>query len=434
MTRERWIVRVRDRPAAVERVLGTLRRRAVGIDDLTVARASTSALVVVVVVRLDEAAGQRVCGELEGSPDVMDVQRTRDGPPDEAARPDDHDQKGDERMDATTLFERSDADPGRIRGRRVAVIGYGSQGHAHALNLRDSGVQVVVGLHEGSASAERAREAGLEVLSVAEAAAQGDLVALLIPDTVAPSVYAEHIAPHLSEGDTLLLAHGFNVHYGEIEAPERVDVVLVAPKSPGDMVRREYQAGRGVPALIAVHHDATGGARDLAISYADALGCTRAGVLETTFAAETETDLFGEQAVLCGGFSALVKAGFETLVDAGYDPRLAYFECLHELKLIVDLAYAGGLSGMRAEVSDTAEFGDYVSGNRVIGQEARTAMKDILDDVRSGAFARRWIAEWSDGGGRFKQMREEEGRHPIDVVGPQLRSRMAWLEARDTAR
>jgi len=334
-------------------------------------------------------------------------------------------------MSEDLLFDGRDADPELIRTRRVAIVGYGSQGHAHALNLRDSGVRVVVGLHQGSASAERARKAGFQVLPVAEAAAAADLVSLLIPDPIAPDVYREHIAPHLTPGKALLLAHGFNVHYGEIDAPEGVDVILVAPKSPGNMVRREYAAGRGVPALLAVHRDATGRAGALALAYAHALGCTRAGVLETTFGAETETDLFGEQAVLCGGFSALVKAGFETLVDAGYDPRLAYFECLHELKLIVDLAYARGLSGMRAEVSDTAEYGDYVSGPRVIGAEARAAMRTVLDEVRSGSFARGWIEEWRSGGEGFRRMREEEGRHQLDQVGAGLRSRMAWLQEED---
>ena len=331
------------------------------------------------------------------------------------------------------FFEAGDADPRHLEDRRVAVIGYGSQGHAHALNLRDSGVEVVVGLHDGSRSAERARSAGLEVRSVADATRASDLVSLLIPDPVAPDVYREHIEPNLEAGDTLLLAHGFNVHYGEIEPREGVDTILVAPKSPGDMLRREYQDGRGVPALIAVHQDSSGSARDVALAYADALGCTRAGVLETTFAAETETDLFGEQAVLCGGFSELVKAGFDTLVEAGYDPRLAYFECLHELKLIVDLAYAGGLSGMRAEVSDTAEYGDYVSGHRVVGEPTREAMRDVLADVRSGAFARAWVAEWNDGGKDFARMRQDESRHLLDEVGTGLRRRMAWLDDRGGA-
>ncbi len=330
-------------------------------------------------------------------------------------------------MSSATLYEQTAADPEVLQRRRVAVIGYGSQGHAHALNLRDSGVDVVVGLHEGSSSAARARKAGLTVLSVEDAAQRSDLIAILIPDPVQPGVYDESIAPHLKSGDAVLFAHGFNIHYGEIQPPEGVDIVLVAPKSPGDMVRREFLAGRGVPALIGVHQDASGNARALALSYAHALGCTRAGVLDTDFGSETETDLFGEQAVLCGGFSALVKAGFETLVDAGYDPRLAYFECLHELKLIVDLAYANGLSGMHQEVSDTAEYGDYVSGPRVIGEPSRQAMKEVLEEIQSGAFARAWIDEWRGGSKNFKRMRDEEGRHAINDVGTGLRARMAWL-------
>ncbi len=332
----------------------------------------------------------------------------------------------EEKFDAR-FFEPTDADRALLESRRVAVVGYGSQGHAHALNLRDSGVSVKVGLYEGSRSADVAREQGLEVTTVAEAAQWADTVAPLLPDTKQPAVYDVEVEPHLREGDILLFAHGFNVHYGEIRPPEHVDTVLVAPKSPGDMVRDEYRAGRGVPALIAVHHDASGKALDLALAYADGLGCTRAGVLQTTFAAETETDLFGEQAVLCGGLSALVKAGFETLVDAGYDPQLAYFECLHEMKLIVDLAYARGLSGMRAEVSDTAEYGDYVSGPRVIGDSSRAAMKEILGEIQSGAFARKWIQEARGGGREFERLREQERTHAIESVGEVLRSRMAWL-------
>jgi ketol-acid reductoisomerase len=431
MNRERWIITVPGRPAAVERALGILRRRKAAVHDLSVSQASTATLAVVVTVRIEPELAARVCAELEASPDVVGLERVPEDPPRDpqhthhnAHQPE---VEGDRAMSEDLLFEEKDADPERLKSRRVAIIGYGSQGHAHALNLRDSGVDVVVGLHEGSVSAERARKAGFRVLPVAAAAAESGLVAILIPDPLAPEVYRREIAPHLTPGKALLFAHGFNIHYGEIEAPAGVDVILVAPKSPGDMVRREYRAGRGVPALVAVHQDASGEAEGLALSYAHALGCTRAGVLETTFGDETETDLFGEQAVLCGGFSALVKAGFETLVEAGYDPRLAYFECLHELKLIVDLAYAKGLSGMRAEVSDTAEYGDYVSGARVIGQEARTAMQGILADVRSGAFARQWVEEWRSGGEGFKRMREQEGNHLLNEVGIGLRSRMAWL-------
>ncbi len=432
MRRERWTIRVADRPAAVERILGTLRRRTVPVVELSVSREDATPRMVV-VVDLSDRSGDRVRAELEANPDVLGVERTPEPASEAAAPAQPENSTGASSMSNATLYESTAADPELVRGRRVAVIGYGSQGHAHALNLRDSGVDVVVGLHEGSSSAERARSAGLTVTTVDEAARSADLIAILIPDPVQPGVYREKIAAHLEAGNVLLFAHGFNVHYQEIEPPEGVDVVLVAPKSPGDMVRREYLAGRGVPALIGVHQDASGKAREIALSYANALGCTRAGVLDTDFGSETETDLFGEQAVLCGGFSALVKAGFDTLVEAGYDPRLAYFECLHELKLIVDLAYANGLSGMRAEVSDTAEFGDYVSGTRVVGEESRTAMKEILSEIRSGKFARRWIDEWQSGGQNFKRMREEEGRHQINEVGTGLRSHMAWLQEEGAA-
>jgi len=334
-----------------------------------------------------------------------------------------------ERHDGTTvkIYEESDADRSALEGRTVAVIGYGSQGHAHARNLADSGISVVVGLREGSPSGKKAREAGLEVTGISEAARRGDVVAILIPDMAQPEVYRAEVAPHLEPGDALLFAHGFNVHYGEIEPPESADTILVAPKAPGAMMRRAYASGGGVPALVAVHHDRTGGALALALAYADAIGSTRAGVLETTFGDETETDLFGEQAVLCGGLTELVKAGFETLVEAGYDPELAYFECLHEMKLIVDLAYEGGLTGVRTGVSDTAEYGDYVGGPKVIGEAARGAMKELLEEVRSGAFARRWIEEASSGGEAFRSRRAREREHPLEEVGARLRGRMAFL-------
>lgn len=330
-------------------------------------------------------------------------------------------------MSEARLFDAGEADRSLITGRRVAVIGYGSQGHAHAQNLRESGVPVVVGLRGASPSADDARRAGCDVVPVGDAARMADLIALLIPDTAQPAVYHQEIAPNLEPGDALLFAHGFNIHYGQIQPPDEVDVVMVAPKSPGHMLRREYAAGRGVPALLAVHRDASGAARSLALAYADALGSTRAGVLETTFAHETESDLFGEQAVLCGGLTALIKAGFDTLVDAGYPPELAYFECLHEMKLIVDLIYAGGLEGMRAGVSDTAEYGDYVSGGRVVGEASRAAMRELLDEIQNGAFAERWIAEARSGGPEFVRTREQERRHPIEAVGRTLRERMAWL-------
>jgi ketol-acid reductoisomerase len=330
-------------------------------------------------------------------------------------------------MSSVRMFGEPDADLSRLAGKRVAIIGYGSQGHAHALNLRDSGIDVVVGLRTGGGTAEAARAAGFDVQDVAKAVAQAHLVAILVPDTVQAALYREAIGPALRAGSTLLFAHGFNIHFGQIRPPADADVVLVAPKSPGNMVRREFAAGQGVPALVGVHQNASGRALDTALAYAGGIGCARAGLLETDFAAETITDLFGEQAVLCGGLSALIKAGFETLVEAGYPAELAYFECLHEMKLIVDLVYAGGLSGMRAGVSDTAEYGDYVSGPRVVGDASRAAMKQVLAEIQSGEFAKRWIAEAASGSKEFNRMREQERQHPIEAVGKKLRARMAWL-------
>jgi ketol-acid reductoisomerase len=331
-------------------------------------------------------------------------------------------------MTAVRVFEAKDVDRSALAGRRVAIIGYGIQGHAHALNLRDSGVSVVVGLRPDGASAQQAREDGFEVLTVEEATRGADLVALLIPDTVQQAVYGDQVGPNLKTGAALLFAHGFNIHYGQIAPPADADVILVAPKGPGHMVRREFREGKGVPALVAVHQDATGNALQLALAYADGLGSARAGLIQTSFGDETETDLFGEQAVLCGGAAELVKAGFDTLVEAGYAPELAYFECLHELKLIVDLIYAGGLTHMRNRVSDTAEWGDYVSGPRVVAHESRAAMKQILEEVRSGKFAREWIEESNRGAPTFRQYRAKEQAHPIEEVGKRLRSRMAWLQ------
>jgi len=330
-------------------------------------------------------------------------------------------------MTQIRVFEEKDADRTLFEGRTVAVIGYGSQGHAHAQNLKDSGVDVVVGLREGSASRDQAQAKGLRVDSVSEATKQATTVMVLIPDQDQPKVFQEDMAPNLRPDATLMFAHGFNVHYAAIDPPAGVDVSLVAPKSPGALLRTEYEAGRGVPALVAVHRDVSGRAFQNALAYADAIGSTRAGVIETTFGDETETDLFGEQAVLCGGVSSLIKAGFETLVDGGYAPELAYFECLHELKLIVDLIYSQGLSGMREGVSDTAEYGDYVSGDRVVGEESRAAMKKILEEVQTGAFARRWMDEASSGGDSFLKRRSGESNHQLEAVGRDLRSRMAWL-------
>jgi ketol-acid reductoisomerase len=326
-----------------------------------------------------------------------------------------------------TIYYDRDADLSLITSKRVAVIGYGSQGHAHALNLRDSGVTVRVGLREGSASADRARAEGLTVVPAVEAAAWGDAIMMLAPDTEQAAIYREAIAPALRPGTLLLFAHGFNIRYGTIVPPPQVDVAMVAPKSPGHRVREIFTEGGGTPALLAVHQDASGQARPLALSYAKALGVTRAGVIETTFAEETETDLFGEQAVLCGGVSALVKAGFETLVEAGYQPEIAYFECLHELKLIVDLMYRGGLNYMRYSVSDTAEHGDYTAGPRLITKQTRDEMRRLLAEIRDGRYARRWIDEHAAGRPIFTATREREQAHPIEEVGARLRAMMPFL-------
>jgi ketol-acid reductoisomerase len=327
-----------------------------------------------------------------------------------------------------TLYYDKDADLSLIRGRRVAIVGYGSQGHAHALNLRDSGVDVRIGLRPASRSAAKAAADGLAVKSVAEAAAWADVVMLLAPDTSQPAIYQDGVAPHLAAGKTLMFAHGFNIRYGTITPPAEVDVSMVAPKSPGHRVRELYQEGAGTPALLAVQQDASGGARALALSYARAIGVTRAGVLETTFAEETETDLFGEQAVLCGGVSALVKAGFETLVTAGYQPEIAYFECLHELKLIVDLMYRGGLNYMRYSISDTAEHGDYTGGPRLVTDETRREMARMLEEVRDGTYARQWIAENEAGRPWFTATRQREQEQLLEQVGARLRAMMPFLQ------
>ncbi|MHB8295695.1 MAG: ketol-acid reductoisomerase [Acidimicrobiales bacterium] len=326
-----------------------------------------------------------------------------------------------------TLYYDADADPDVIGSKKVAIMGYGSQGHAHALNLADSGVDVAVGLRPGSASAAKASEAGLKVVGIADAAADADVVMMLLPDTVQPDVYSELIAPNLRQGAALLFAHGFNIHFDQISPAPGIDVAMVAPKGPGHLVRRAYVEGGGVPSLLAVHQDPTGSATQVALSYARAIGATRAGVLKTTFAEETETDLFGEQAVLCGGLAALAQAGYDTLVEAGYQPESAYFECLHELKLIVDLMYEGGISAMRFSVSDTAEYGDLTRGPRVIDQHVRDEMRKILAEVRSGEFAREWVAENRAGRPRFEEMRASARQHPIETVGRQLRGMMPWI-------
>ena len=314
-----------------------------------------------------------------------------------------------------------------VRDRKVAIIGYGSQGHAHALNLRDSGVDVRVGLHATSASRSKAHAAGLRVTSVADAAREANLIMILTPDQTQKQVYEAEIVKHLTRGKALFFAHGFNIHFGQIRPPPGVDVVLIAPKAPGHLVRRLYTEGQGTPALIAVHQDASGSAKELGLSYARALGATRAGVLESTFKEETETDLFGEQAVLCGGLTALVQAGFETLVSAGYQEESAYFECLHEMKLIVDLMYEGGISWMRHSISDTAEYGDYTRGPRIIGDAARTEMKKILKEIQSGEFAREWILENQAGHPVFDKLREQAKATRIEEVGARLREMMSWI-------
>ena len=327
-----------------------------------------------------------------------------------------------------TMFYDKDADIGLIRRRKVAVIGYGSQGHAHSLNLQDSGVDVVVGLPASSKSADKARTAGLKVMTVAEASSWADVIMVLIPDTRQARVYEADIKPHLTAGKMLMFAHGFNIRFNCIVPPADVDVTMVAPKAPGHRVREVFKEGGGTPGLLAVHQDATGQGRATALAYARGIGCTRAGVIETTFSEETETDLFGEQAVLCGGTSALVKAAFETLVEAGYQPEVAYFECMHELKLIVDLMYRGGLSYMRYSISDTAEWGDYTAGPRLVTDETKRTMKQLLTEIQSGEFAKRWIAENDAESPAFMENRDREQKHQIEVVGAKLRAMMPFLD------
>jgi len=326
------------------------------------------------------------------------------------------------------MFYDDDADLHKLDGKTVAIIGYGSQGHAHSLNLKDSGVDVVVGVRSSSASVAKAREHGLEVLEPADAASRGDLVMMLVPDERHRQVWESGVSDGIAAGNMVLFGHGFSIHYGEVSPPPDVDVVLVAPKGPGHLVRRQFLEGSGVPGLVGVDQDASGDALGLALAYAKGIGCTRGGVIETTFKDETETDLFGEQAVLCGGVTELVRAGYETLVDAGYDPRLAYFECLHELKLIVDLMYEKGIAGMRYSISNTAEYGDMTRGKRVIGDASRNAMKELLSEIQSGDFAREWIAENRAGQENFRRMREEQSNHQVEVVGKELRAQMDWID------
>jgi ketol-acid reductoisomerase len=331
-------------------------------------------------------------------------------------------------MRTDDIFYDKDADLSKLGGKTVAILGYGSQGHAHALNLKDSGVDVVVGLRPDSSSRAKAEEAGLEVLDIAEAASRGDVVMVLLPDEKQAEVWEAEISDGIAPGNLLLFAHGFSIHFEQILPPPGVDIGMIAPKGPGHLVRRQFEEGNGVPCLMAVHQDATGDAHDLVLAYASGIGGGRAAIIETSFKDECETDLFGEQAVLCGGASELVRAGFETLVEAGYDPRLAYFECLHELKLIADLMYEKGISGMRYSISNTAEYGDMTRGTRVITEESRAAMKKILEEIQSGEFAREWIAENRAGGENLARMREEGAAHPTEEVGKELRDMMPWID------
>ena len=331
-------------------------------------------------------------------------------------------------MELAGMIYDDDADLSLLEGKTVAILGYGSQGHAHALNLRDSGVNVVVGLRPDSSSVEKAKADGLEVDTIADAASRGDVVMILLPDEKQAEIWESEIKDGIAPGNLLLFAHGFSIHFGQIDPGPEVDVAMVAPKGPGHLVRRQYTEGAGVPGLVAVHQDASGNARALALAYARGIGCTRGGVIETTFKDETETDLFGEQSVLCGGVTELVRAGYETLTEAGYDPRLAYFECLHELKLIDDLMYEKGISGMRYSISNTAEYGDLTRGKRVIGEPTREAMKQILGEIQSGEFAKEWIAENQAGQENFQRMREEQKNHQVETVGKELRASMDWID------
>jgi ketol-acid reductoisomerase len=326
------------------------------------------------------------------------------------------------------MYYDTDANLDLLAGKTIAIIGYGSQGHAHALNLKDSGCNVIVGLYPGSKSQAKAEAAGLTVKNVADAAAVADFIMILLPDEVQRTIYANEIAPNLKPGKVLAFAHGFNIHFGQVVPPADVDVVMVAPKGPGHLVRRTYEQGQGVPALFAVYQDASGQARERAMAYAKGIGGSRAGILETTFREETETDLFGEQAVLCGGLSALIKAGFETLVEAGYQPELAYFECLHEVKLIVDLVVEGGLAKMRDSISNTAEYGDYTRGPRIVNDQTKAEMRRVLSEIQSGQFAREFVLENQSGKAGFTAMRRQEAEHPIENVGQDLRSMFSWLK------
>ncbi len=336
-------------------------------------------------------------------------------------------------MAEAKLYHQEDCNPSLLEGKKIAIIGYGSQGHAHALNLKESGYDVVIGLYEGSKSKAKAEAQGLTVLPTAEAAKQADVIMILTPDELQAKIYKEDIAPNLEAGNMLMFAHGFNIHFKQIVPPADVDVTMIAPKAPGHTVRSEYQVGKGTPALVAVHQDATGQALEKALAYGAGLGCARAGILETTFRTETETDLFGEQAVLCGGVVALMQAGFETLVEAGYDPRNAYFECVHEMKLIVDLIYQSGFKGMRYSISNTAEYGDYITGPKIVTEDTKKAMKKVLSDIQDGTFAKDFLLDMSDAGKQvhFKAMRKLGAEHPAEKVGEEIRKLYSWNNEED---
>jgi ketol-acid reductoisomerase len=405
----------------LNRAVGVLRRRNVAVTQFAVSPSpgAAGAARMTFVLETDAATADRVVQQLHKVAGVraVDVTTAQDFNRGVAMS-----------SPEVRVFYDADADPARLRGKVIAVIGYGSQGHAHALNLRDSKARVIVGLREGGASWQRAKAEGLDVRPVAEAARAADIIMMLVPDQEGRAVYEASVAGALTAGKTLLFAHGFNVHFKEIVPPGDVDVAMIAPKSPGHLVRSEFQAGRGVPGLVAVHQNPSGQALANALAYAAGIGCTRAGVLETTFREETETDLFGEQAVLCGGVSALVQAGFETLTAAGYAPEIAYFECLHELKLIVDLMYRGGMKFMRYSISDTAEYGDYTRGPRIVNDQVKAEMQKLLEEIQSGAFAREWIAETRGGARRFAEFRRGAAEHPIEKVGAKLRAMMPWTE------
>ncbi|HYX82635.1 MAG TPA: ketol-acid reductoisomerase [Gemmatimonadales bacterium] len=424
----------------LSRACAVLRRRNMPVHDFAVTSQRQSGVWrMTCEIDVDDATAQNLMLLIENVVGVRNATitssppdpRSGSSPPEPLSVPErgDASSKSGAKMSAPVrIYYEKDTDPVRLKNRTFTIIGYGSQGHAHALNLRDSGARVIAGLRPNGASWKRAVADGLEVRPVADAAQAGDVIMMLVPDPEQRAVYETAVAPALGPGKTLMFAHGFNIHFGEITPPAGVDVSMIAPKSPGHLVRSEYQAGRGVPGLVAVHQDASGQALANALAYGTGIGCTRAGVLATTFAEETETDLFGEQAVLCGGVTALIQAGFETLTEAGYAPEMAYFECLHELKLIVDLIYRGGLGFMRYSISDTAEYGDLTRGERVISPAVREEMRHLLADIRNGSFAKEWIAECRAGAPRFNELRRQAKEHPIEQVGARLRAMMPWTE------